>query len=331
MGKPDLLRKADEPWDEKAFAGPERYGYSAAHAIDLLAQLRGIEKPKTKADEFNTAAKVNAATDKMVLQTYFDQINAYEQLLLPVSSIMKKMTAPPDEGVPGRVQPSVAPLEISGYGEGGREFSKALADVERWDSNPTYYRPEDPKYHYHPAQKFISRKRKTKSKLNTILEASKLPMVQVEKQLTFKEYSEQKAKAQPEKVDTRSEDFWKPRTPLAPRENYSAYDVEEDLRRKEEERKRIAEENRNKRLRFAKQRRQERKEVSSKIPWNLLDELVGEKQKLENERAFFEFRFHQTEEDTNPQPRKKGDGKAGKPSKALDILNNHIDMISKRA
>ena len=109
-GKPDKRRRPGRPWDPSILAGPDRQTYNAAN-VDIFAENagEGLQPGET--------GSVDATLQRMSLQTYLEEVNAYEQILNPITQIMQHTYG----GEAGKPQP-----EDIGFGPEGRSLAPAM-------------------------------------------------------------------------------------------------------------------------------------------------------------------------------------------------------------
>lgn len=109
-GKPDKKRRPGRPWDPSIVAGPEKQVYSGTHA-DIFAEMNAKDlKP-------GETGSVDQTINRLTLQTYLEEVNAYEQILLPITTVLQNSFG----GRTGSVQP-----EELGFGEEGKKIAPAL-------------------------------------------------------------------------------------------------------------------------------------------------------------------------------------------------------------
>ena len=109
-GKPDKRRRPGRAWD-KSVAGDERQTYHGG-ANDILGDMPDNNKTKPGSDE-----SIKQTLNQMSLQTYLQEVNAYEQLLNPITTIMQNTVAAP-MGKP-------APEDL-GWGPEGKKLPPAM-------------------------------------------------------------------------------------------------------------------------------------------------------------------------------------------------------------
>jgi len=109
-GKPDKRRRPGRPWDASTFAGKEKDTYSASN-IDIMAEMPDNNKTKPGSKE-----SIQQTLNTMSLQTYLQEVNAYEQMLNPIQEIMQKNLGAPI-GKP-------APQDL-GWGDEGKKMAPA--------------------------------------------------------------------------------------------------------------------------------------------------------------------------------------------------------------
>ena len=112
-GKPDKRRPPGKKWAADVFAGAEKATYCGGHDIDLLANLRQRGGEQTR----GTTHSVDATTAEYGLQIYIDQVNQYERLLDPITSIMKDFM----NGARGH----------TGFGQEGLKAGAALESLDQ--------------------------------------------------------------------------------------------------------------------------------------------------------------------------------------------------------
>jgi hypothetical protein len=85
-GKPDKLRRPGRKWAPEAYAGPEKMTYCGGHGVDLLAMNKQTQKSGAKE---GSQESVEQRINEVSLQTYLQQVQEYETLLNPLFKIMK--------------------------------------------------------------------------------------------------------------------------------------------------------------------------------------------------------------------------------------------------
>jgi len=115
-GKPDKTRRPGRPWDKKIVAGPDKQTYTGT-GINMFAEM-GRENLRP-----GETGSVEQTLQRMSLQTYLEEVNAYEQILNPLMGAMKGMYG----GPPGEVQP-----DELGFGPEGKKLAPALWQIGKW-------------------------------------------------------------------------------------------------------------------------------------------------------------------------------------------------------
>ena len=82
-GKPDKKRKPGCVWAADVYAGQDKDTYSAAN-VDIFAEMPDSNTSKPGSEE-----SIKQTVDCMSLQTYLQEVNAYEQILQPITDIMQ--------------------------------------------------------------------------------------------------------------------------------------------------------------------------------------------------------------------------------------------------
>eukprot|EP00605_Chrysophyceae_sp_TOSAG23-4_P001582 GSChrysophyteH1.ASY1.ANO1.1737.1 assembled CDS len=126
-GKPDKRRRPGRPWDPSCFAGAEKDTYSSA-SVDIKAEMPDSNKTKPGSEE-----SIKQTLNTMSLQTYLSEVNAYEQMLNPITEIMQNNMGAPI-GKP-------APQDL-GWGPEGKKLAPAV-----WKSGAvpaSWHRPLSP-------------------------------------------------------------------------------------------------------------------------------------------------------------------------------------------
>lgn len=121
-GKPDKKRRPGRPWDPSIYAGAEKAIYSGGSGVDLTANTRQTKKTGSVQSVDNTLNQIS-------LQTYLDEVQMYEQLLNPITSIMQNTMG---GGMGGPGPPSGGPsvsLAQRGWGPEGDKIGPALEDI----------------------------------------------------------------------------------------------------------------------------------------------------------------------------------------------------------
>jgi hypothetical protein len=126
-GKPDKKRRPGRPWDPSIFAGLDKDTYSASN-VDIFADMPDSNKTKPGSEE-----SIKQTMNTMSLQTYLTEVNAYEEMLQPITNIMQNnMGAPVGKPAP----------EDLGWGEEGKKMAPAV-----WKSGAvpaSWHRPLSP-------------------------------------------------------------------------------------------------------------------------------------------------------------------------------------------
>jgi len=126
-GKPDKRRRPGRPWDSAAFAGKEKETYSASN-INIFADIPDSNKTKPGSKE-----SIDQTLNTMSLQTYLQEVNAYEQMLNPIQEILQKNLGAPI-GKP-------APQDL-GWGEEGKKMAPAQWKIGSMPAS--WHRPLSP-------------------------------------------------------------------------------------------------------------------------------------------------------------------------------------------
>jgi hypothetical protein len=283
-GKPDKRRKPGRPWDPSVYAGEERQTYHGGKN-DILGEMPDKNKTKPGSDE-----SIAQTLNQMSLQTYLQEVNAYEQLLNPIQTILQNTLG----GPMGKPNP-----EDLGWGQEGKKLAPAMWKI---GATPTsWHRPLSPGGSTAlSAAEILALEQKR-------AEAEELARIKAEE-----EELERQRKAE---VEAKAKKGWKAlrgatasvgalkaahkgipshlRKGKGYQESYSLTSSSSRLKSlrdaAEAERKReIAREKieRAERRRIAKAKK---KLPPVSIPWNLLDALEGEKKKFENEKAYMEM------------------------------------------
>ena len=109
-GKPDKNRRPGRPWDKSIVAGPDKQTYQAAN-VDIFAEGgKGNLRP-------GETGSVDQTLQRMSLQTYLEEVNAYEQILAPIQQAMQGFMG----GPPNKPQP-----EDLGFGSEGKKLAPAM-------------------------------------------------------------------------------------------------------------------------------------------------------------------------------------------------------------
>lgn len=306
-GKPDKRRRPGKPWDPSVFAPPEKMTYTGGAGVDLLLHDRPPQVMKPGSEE-----SVSHTIGAMALQTYLEQVNHYEQLLNPIQKILRSGMRPvPSSSMDDednqsvmssstmghtnshavslayprrRVRPPIsdngigtfmAPVLSQAYGQVeaiGQGWSIAssppplpLSSV-RDGSITQLKRLEDNDNDYDNDNDSIA------SSISDISD------IQHQLQVTKYDYSKM--------VDRMKSGYGKLNKAERLRMEQEAIEAE----RIAEEKRKIEENIRNRKERAeARRLRKKAKWRPAAIPWNLLDELDGEKKRYENERTYMEF------------------------------------------
>jgi len=265
-GKPDKKRRPGKAWDPSVYAGPEKSTYTSGGNVNLFAE-KPIGKPGTK-------ESVEKTLNQMALQTYLEEVNAYQQILDPITQIMQKAMAAPKGGP--------APEDL-GWGEEGKKLAPVMYKIGAVPAS--WHRPLSPGG-------------------STLLSDQEIHRQEAEKaRIKFEE--EEKAAGR-WREDHKIEDFQFQRKPKDDGALYSLTDPRNKLRALEEaanveKRKHIAEANR---VRREKQREKKKKagRAPAAIPWALLDALDAAKGSWENEKNYLSY-AHRFEHEYKPRPR----------------------------
>lgn len=115
-GKPDKNRRPGRPWDKSIVAGPDKQTYQAA-SVDIFAEGgTGNLRP-------GETGSVEQTLQRMSLQTYLEEVNAYEQILAPIQQAMQGFMG----GPPNKPQP-----EDLGFGPEGKKLAPAMWNIGAW-------------------------------------------------------------------------------------------------------------------------------------------------------------------------------------------------------
>merc|ERR1711871_1245521 len=113
-GKPDKKRRPGRPWDPSVLAKPDHMTHNPL--VDLTAEIRANDSVlKPGSDE-----SVERSLNRAALQHYLDQVNTYEQMLLPIQNILCTTFG----GAPHHPTP-----QQQGFGAIGAAMPTALADI----------------------------------------------------------------------------------------------------------------------------------------------------------------------------------------------------------
>ena len=113
-GKPDKKRRPGRPWDPSVLAKPDHMTHTPL--VDLTAEVRANDTVlKPGSDE-----SVERSLQRAALQQYLDQVNTYEQMLMPIQNILSTTFG----GAPNHKTP-----EQHGFGSIGAAMPTALADI----------------------------------------------------------------------------------------------------------------------------------------------------------------------------------------------------------
>jgi hypothetical protein len=126
-GKPDKKRRPGRPWDASVYAGLDKETYSASN-VDIMSKMPDSNKTKPGSEE-----SIKQTINTMSLQTYLTEINAYEEMLNPITEIMQNHMGAPI-GKP-------APQDL-GWGPEGKTMAPAV-----WKSGgvpASWHRPLSP-------------------------------------------------------------------------------------------------------------------------------------------------------------------------------------------
>lgn len=309
-GKPDKKRRPGKPWDKSVYAGPEKAVYTAGFGVDLLAHTKPASDLKKGSN-----ASVEHTLGEVSLQTYLEQVNQYEQLLNPLLKIMEKNfgNASGDK-----------PIEERGWGPEGVKLSEALEGIGAL--SPEFQRQKPAKKSKSFRRSNTLRNTGRMVLFNSDKQHG---LLSTDASLCLEDSNAQVSNMEPSKSDVSTRyggDGSFQATSSARSRNVIASDS--DFRRSRsamtassdmdnqvvpfnddvKDHYAIGEYN-NKRLskpsaavlsarEYAEKRatkRKERKEREAKrrnpavIPWQLLDQLDGERKKFENEKAYIEF------------------------------------------
>jgi hypothetical protein len=126
-GKPDKKRRPGRPWDPSIFAGEERQTYHGGKN-DILGEMPDKNKTKPGSEE-----SIQQTLNQMSLQTYLQEVNAYQELLNPIQGILQNTLG----GPMGKPNP-----EDLGWGKEGRELAPAMWKIGATPSS--WHRPLSP-------------------------------------------------------------------------------------------------------------------------------------------------------------------------------------------
>lgn len=281
-GKPDKRRKPGRPWDKTIYAGDERQTYHGG-ANDILGEMPDNNKTKPGSDE-----SIKQTLNQMSLQTYLQEVNAYEELLNPITSIMQNTVAAP-MGKP-------APEDL-GWGQEGKKLAPAMWTIGA--APASWHRPLSPGGSTALSSKEIlalevkradEAEEEARRQEELALEAAHKAEVEASAKMGWKKLRSATASTSALKRAGIAQNMRKPKgyeksynlaSPDARLK--SLRDAAEAERKREIARERI-------------ERAEKRRAAKAKkrlppvtIPWSLLDALEGEKKKFENEKAYMEM------------------------------------------
>ena len=85
-GKPDKMRHPGKPWDKSVFAAPARSGFCSG-SVDIFA---ACNQSTLKKSESKTYLDPSDLIERIKLQSYLGEVQQYEDVWKPISSIMEK-------------------------------------------------------------------------------------------------------------------------------------------------------------------------------------------------------------------------------------------------
>jgi hypothetical protein len=281
-GKPDKKRRPGRPWDPSIFAGEERQTYHGGKN-DILGEMPDKNKTKPGSEE-----SIQQTLNQMSLQTYLQEVNAYQELLNPIQGILQNTLG----GPMGKPNP-----EDLGWGKEGKELAPAMWKI---GATPTsWHRP-------------LSPGGKTALSAAEILALEEKKAIQEEADRVRAE-EEELERQHRVAVAAKAKKGWRAlkgatavssklksgrveanlRKPKGYEDSYQLNSASAKLRTLRD----AAEAERRREIAREKVERAEKRRIAKKskrlppvsIPWNLLDALEGEKKKLNNEIAYMEM------------------------------------------
>ena len=303
-GKPDKRRRPGRPWDPSILAGKDKETYSASN-IDIFSSIPDSNKTKPGSKE-----SIEQTLNTMSLQTYLQEVNAYEQLLQPIQDILQNNLGAPI-GKP-------APQDL-GWGDEGKKLAPAMWKIGATPAS--WHRPLSP-----GGTTAISAKELLDIQAKEAEEAEIAQALAWEQE----ELAEQAAREEEERLQKEEEERYMrsggdpkkaksrwnklknataatslARTHRIPKEHkvakgkdnatFSLTDPQRKLaalreaaeaeRRRDIARERVARADKRRAIKL--QKRAELPPVT--IPWALLDALDGAKRRFENEKAYMEM------------------------------------------
>ena len=281
-GKPDKRRRPGKSWDKDIFAGEERQTYHGG-SNDILGGMPDNNKTKPGSDE-----SIKQTLNQMSLQTYLQEVNAYEQLLNPITNIMQNTVAAP-MGKP-------APEDL-GWGPEGKKLPPAMWKIGA--APASWHRPLSPggTTALSAAEILALEEKKAKE-----AEEEALRMEQLALEAQHRAEVEASAKKGWKKLRGATATTGALRQAgiaqnmRKPKGFEKSYTLGSPSARLNSLRDAAAAERKREIAREKIERAEKRRAAKAKkrlppvtIPWNLLDALEGEKKKFENEKAYMEM------------------------------------------
>merc|ERR1711871_604081 len=119
-GKPDKKRRPGRPWDPSVLAKPDHMTHTPL--VDLTAEIRANDSVlKPGSDE-----SVERSLNRAALQHYLDQVNTYEQMLMPIQNILSTTFG----GAPNHKTPE---KQSSAIGDDSMQTSPARSNMPDFD------------------------------------------------------------------------------------------------------------------------------------------------------------------------------------------------------
>lgn len=295
-GKPDKLRRPGRKWEPEAYAGPEKMTYCGGHGVDLFASNK--QSRKSRANE-GSKESIEQRINEVSLQTYLQQVQEYETLLNPLFKIMASSMG----GAPGCPHPSEA-----GWGPIGNRLPEALEDI---GAIPREWKEQRSEF-----ERNELRKQRELKRMQKILEDEEFLREQERKLLlqdtdglsAYNDFFDHDGEKEGEQDGQgKKEDHKQHQKQEQPRMKIRGSTIAVSssskglgaktlvapsiLQGEENEKKKIrgVTEEERQRIERRKQRHRKRHVGAAVIPWNLLDELDGEKRKFESEKSYLEF------------------------------------------
>jgi hypothetical protein len=322
-GKPDKLRRPGRQWDPEAYAGPEKMTYCGGHGVDLLAMNKSKQSGAGGRGGAKEGSKesVEQRLNEVSLQTYLQQVQEYETLLDPLFKIMKSSMG----GAPGHVHPSEAgwgpmgkclPEALEEMGTIPKEWKEQRSELERNELRKQREMKrkqkilEDEEFLREQEKRLLLQNTDGLSAYNDFFDQDgEHQQEQQEQQEQEQERGQGKGQGQgqdkgrelgkkktqllqergsqvlPSSSIAKENDLLQKKTHtslLRQRQQLHPTQQQDDgtLHQTEEERQRVER---------RKKRHRERHVGAAVIPWNLLDELDGEKKRFESEKSYLEF------------------------------------------